>query len=98
MVDWYGGHLIIGEYSREQSTPDWLPIMENAVAKVLNVPEENLHLKTRKAGIKEGTRYQRISHTNQKIAMGERDLQFLINPSDYVDTGFFQTIETQDSR
>ncbi|MDD9301705.1 MAG: class I SAM-dependent methyltransferase [Desulfobacter sp.] len=89
VVDWYGGHLVIGEYSREQSRPDWLPMMGDAVAKALNVPQENLHLKIRKAGIKEGTRYQRIDTTDQKIAMGERDLQFFINPSDYVDTGLF---------
>jgi 23S rRNA (cytosine1962-C5)-methyltransferase len=50
---------------------------------------ENLHLKIRKAGIQEGRRYERINHTNQKIAMAERDLKFYINLSDYVDTGLF---------
>ena len=89
VVDWYGGHLIIGEYSRKQSTPDWLPLMGAAVAAALDVPEEKLHLKIRKSGIKEGTRYQRLDHTNQKIPMWERQLQFYINPSDYVDTGLF---------
>ena len=89
VVDWYGGHLIIGEYSRKQSTPDWLPLMGAAVAAALNVPEEKLHLKIRKSGIKEGTRYQRLDHTNQNIPMWERQLQFYINPSDYVDTGLF---------
>ncbi len=89
VVDWYAGHLVIGEYSRNQSTPDWLPIMGNAVAQSLNVPKENLHLKIRKAGHNEGERYKRLDHTNQKIPMAERDLKFLVNPSDYVDTGLF---------
>ncbi len=89
VVDWYGGHLVIGEYSRKQSTKGWLPLMGSAVADALNVPEEKLHLKIRKAGIKEGARYQRLNHTNQKIPMWERELQFYINPSDYVDTGLF---------
>ncbi|MBU0973010.1 MAG: class I SAM-dependent methyltransferase [Proteobacteria bacterium] len=89
VVDWYGGHLVIGEYSRKQSEPDWLPLMGTAVAEALDVPKENLHLKIRKAGITEGTRYERINHTNQKIAMKERDLQFYINLDDYVDTGLF---------
>ncbi len=89
VVDWYAGHLVIGEYSRNQSTPDWLPIMGNAVAQGLNVPKENLHLKIRKAGHNEGERYKRLDHTNQKIPMAERDLKFLVNPSDYVDTGLF---------
>jgi len=89
VVDWYGGHLVVGEYSRTQSQPDWLPAMGDAVAKTLDVPPKNLHLKVRKAGIQEGTRYQRLAENNVKIPMWERDLQFLINPSDYVDTGLF---------
>ncbi len=89
VVDWYAGHLVIGEYSRQQSTRDWLPCMGRAVAKILDVPMENLHLKVRKAGIKEGTRYERINTRNLKIPVWERDLQFLVNPSDYVDTGLF---------
>lgn len=89
VVDWYAGHLVIGEYSRKQSTPDWLPLMGKFVANALGVPEERLHLKIRRAGIKEGTRYKRINHVNRKIPMSERDLKFLINPTDYVDTGLF---------
>ncbi len=89
VVDWYAGHIVIGEYSRKQSTPDWLPMMGEAVAKSLDVPQARLHLKIRRAGIKEGKRYVRIDHTDQMIPMNERDLQFYINPSDYVDTGLF---------
>jgi 23S rRNA (cytosine1962-C5)-methyltransferase len=89
VVDWYGGHLVVGEYSRQQSEPEWLPLMGESVAKALNVPMENLHLKIRKAGIREGQRYERINHTNQKIALSERDLKFYINLDDYVDTGLF---------
>jgi 23S rRNA (cytosine1962-C5)-methyltransferase len=25
VVDWYAGHLVIGEYTRSQSVPEWLP-------------------------------------------------------------------------
>ncbi len=89
VVDWYAGHIVIGEYKRDQTTKGWLPVMGKHVGVALNVPNENIHLKTRKAGIKEGQRYERINHTNQKIAMQERDLKFYINPSDYVDTGLF---------
>ena len=47
VVDWYGGSLVVGEYSRQQSTPEWLPLMGESVAKALNVPMENLYLKIR---------------------------------------------------
>jgi 23S rRNA (cytosine1962-C5)-methyltransferase len=26
-VDWYAGHLVIAEYMRRQSVPEWLPMM-----------------------------------------------------------------------
>ena len=89
VVDWYAGHLVVGEYSRKQSTKEWLPMMGKAVADILGIHRDKLHLKIRKTGVKEGTRYRRFAHVNKKIAMAERDLKFLINPTDYVDTGLF---------
>ena len=89
VVDWYGGHLVVGEYMRRQSVPQWLPMMGRAVAEALQVPGERLHLKHRRAGKQEGLRYERIDHTDKKIVLSERDLKFLVNPYDYVDTGLF---------
>ncbi len=39
-VDWYAGHLVIAEYARDQSVPDWLQIMGRHVAEILQVPSE----------------------------------------------------------
>jgi 23S rRNA (cytosine1962-C5)-methyltransferase len=89
VVDWYGGHLVIGEYMRRQSVPEWLPLMGKAVAEVLQVPNDKVHLKERRAGKGEGQRYSRIDFTEKKIVLRERDLQFLVNPYDYVDAGLF---------
>lgn len=89
VVDWYGGHLVVGEYTRRQSTPEWLPMMGAAVAEALEVPMKQLHLKERYYGKSNGRRYQRIDHTETLIALSERDLQFYVNPCDYVDTGLF---------
>ena len=89
VVDWYDGHLVIGEYVREQSVPEWLPMMGEAVAGALDVPAENLHLKERRAGKQDGKRYERIDYTERKIVVAERDLKFYVNPRDYVDTGLF---------
>ncbi len=89
VVDWYGGHLVIGEYMRRQSVPEWLALMGRAAAKALNVPADKIHLKQRWAGKQDGNRYERIDHTNRKIVLSERDLKFSVNPFDYVDTGLF---------
>lgn len=89
VVDWYGGHLVIGEYMRRQSVPEWLPLMAQAVAGALEVPPDQVHLKQRWAGKQEGPRYERLDHTDRKIVLSERDLKFLVNPYDFVDTGLF---------
>ncbi len=89
VVDWYAGHLVLGEYIRMQSVPEWLPMMGEAVAKALDVPMENVHLKERKSGKQEGKRYERIDYTDKKIIVSERDLKFSVNLSDFVDTGLF---------
>jgi len=89
VVDWYAGHLVIGEYMRRQSIPEWLPKMGEAVGKALSVLSAHIHLKERRAGKQEGKRYERLDHTNRKIVISERDLKFYVNPWDYVDTGLF---------
>jgi 23S rRNA (cytosine1962-C5)-methyltransferase len=89
VVDWYAGHLVVGEYVRRQSVPEWLPCMGAAAAQALEVPGERLHLKARYTGKGEGQRYGRIDHTDRKFLVSERDLKFLVNPYDFVDTGLF---------
>lgn len=89
VVDWYAGHLVIGEYTRIQSTSDWLPMMGATVAEALNVSSDKVHLKVRKAGYQDGNRYRRLNHTDEKIIVSERDLRFYVNPYDFVDTGLF---------
>ncbi|MDJ0781450.1 MAG: class I SAM-dependent methyltransferase [Desulfosarcinaceae bacterium] len=89
VVDWYGGHLVVGEYTRRQSVPEWLPLMGAAVGAALAVPPHQVHLKQRRAGKQAGRRYTRLGHTDRNIVLRERDLKFLINPYDYVDTGLF---------
>jgi 23S rRNA (cytosine1962-C5)-methyltransferase len=89
VVDWYDGHLVIGEYTRQQTVAAWLPRMGAAVADALGVPAAKVHLKARRAGRQGGRRYTRIDHTDCKIIVAERDLRFFVNPYDYVDTGLF---------
>ena len=88
-VDWYAGHLVIAEYTRKQSTRQWLPMMGKAVAQILDIPPQNVHLKERRAGKQDGRRYERIDTTDKKFVVSERDLSFYVNPWDYIDTGLF---------
>ncbi|MFH1153896.1 MAG: class I SAM-dependent methyltransferase [Pseudomonadota bacterium] len=88
-VDWYAGHAVIAEYTRSRSIRGWLPAMGAAVAQALDIGPEKIHLKERQAGFQDGKRYERFGHSNEKLVMNERDLKFLINLDDFVDTGLF---------
>jgi 23S rRNA (cytosine1962-C5)-methyltransferase len=89
VVDWYAGHLVLAEYMRKQSAPEWLPMMGAAIAAALDVAPDNVHLKERRTGKLDGKRYERIDHTDKKMIVSERDLKFYVNLYDYVDTGLF---------
>ena len=89
VVDWYAGRLVMAEYVRRQSVPGWLEKMAEFVGNALNLLPDRIHLKQRIAGKADGVRYQRMDHRDQKITVSERDLKFLVNPWDFVDTGLF---------
>ena len=89
VVDWYAGHLVVGEYERRQTGPDWLPEMAQAVGAALGVPPERVHRKQRRTAVEEGPRYKTRPTAGERFAVRERDLSFLVNLTDRVDTGLF---------
>ena len=89
VVDWYAGHLVIAEYARLQSTPEWLPMMGQALAAAFELPAENIHLKVRRAGKQDEDRYEQLDATGHRMTVFERDLRFYVNLCDYIDTGLF---------
>ena len=89
VVDWYAGHVVVAEYERLQTGPDWLPKMAAAVAEALGVPPEKTHTRRRRTNTKEGPRYGKIDFKKKRFKVRERDLQFWVNLDDYLDTGLF---------
>ncbi|MBI4845147.1 MAG: class I SAM-dependent methyltransferase [Candidatus Omnitrophica bacterium] len=89
VVDWYAGHLVVAEYERLQTFPEYLPQMAQAVAAALNVPKENVHTKKRHTKAAEGERYSRLANQGKRIEVREGDLKFLVNLTDFLDTGLF---------
>ncbi len=90
-IDWYEGHLVVAEYAREQTTtvPDWIGRMGRAVADTLGIAPGRVHLKTRRTQPKKGPRYKALGRAKKRIEVRERDLKFLVNLDDYLDTGLF---------
>jgi len=89
VVDWYAGHLVVAEYVRLQTSSEWLPNMARAVAKALDVPKENTHVKRRRTSTKTGKRYKKLDSKGVRFEARERDLRFWVNLDDYLDTGLF---------
>jgi 23S rRNA (cytosine1962-C5)-methyltransferase len=63
VVDWYEGHLVVGEYAREQTAvvPGYLDALGDGVAKAMNVARDRVHSRDRWARMKaegEGARVE----------------------------------------
>lgn len=89
VVDWYGGHVVVGEYVRWQTGDEWLPQMAKAVAFALKVPSANVHVRRRQTKTDEGPRYRKLASKGKPFEVRERDLRFWVNLDDFLDTGLF---------
>jgi 23S rRNA G2069 N7-methylase RlmK/C1962 C5-methylase RlmI len=89
VVDWYAGRLVVAEYERTQTGEDYLPALGRAAGEALGVPAGRVHLKRRRTGVAEGPRYERPGRGGERFEVRERDLRFLVNLSDRLDTGLF---------
>lgn len=89
VVDWYAGHLVVAEYERAQTSPAYLPHMAHAAAAALGVPQAQTHIKRRHTNVKDGLRYTKIDSRGKRIEVHEGPLQFLVNLTDFLDTGLF---------
>lgn len=92
-IDRYEDCLHIAEYERPHDRTvaqqaDWMERMQEIVANVLETPREKIFLKQRRRqrGL---TQYERYSEEGFYREVQEGGLKFLVNLSDYLDTGLF---------
>lgn len=93
VVDRYDDSLHITEYERPHERDlarhgAWLELMKKTAAKTLDVPLEKVHLKSRHKRSR-GDQYEKLADAKQTQTVTENGLDFLVNLSDYVDTGLF---------
>lgn len=97
-IDVYGDtegkdHLHIQEYRAPADVPaDVARLRVREIARVasevLEVPRERIAIKMRERG-KGGSKYGQLDQRNEFIEVGEAGLKFLVNLTDYLDTGLF---------
>lgn len=93
VVDRYEDALHISEFARPHDhSPaehaDWLDLMTRTAAKVLEVPRERVFVKHRDRQ-RGADQYGRVDDRNARLTVHEGGLKFIVNLSDYVDTGLF---------
>ena len=89
VVDWYAGRVVVAEYERLQTGPEWLLQMAAAVAEALNVPSQWTFAKRRHTGTSGKPRYSPLDSKQERFEVRERDLRFWVNLNDFLDTGLF---------
>lgn len=93
VVDRYEEALHITEYERphERSLSRheaWLMLMKETAGKTLDVPQDQVFFKRRSRN-RDGDQYLKVANQGHKITVNESGLKFIVNLSDYVDTGLF---------
>lgn len=93
-IEWYHGVVMAAEYKRHHGMTDdehneWLDDCKTIIAIVLQVLPENIFYKIRQR--KEGRQgqYEKVAQEKTERIVPEGGLSFIINLTDYLDTGLF---------
>jgi 23S rRNA (cytosine1962-C5)-methyltransferase len=94
LVERYADALYVSEYKRRHNLADdehdaWLEQCREVMTEVTGIEGEKIFVKLRQR--KEGRQgqYQKLDEQRNEFAVAEGGLQFLVNLSDYLDTGLF---------
>ncbi len=93
-IEIYADKLYIAEYKRHHGMADeahdlWLEKSLLIAAEILNIPKENIFLKLRQRKPGRLGQYQKYGASQHEFTVEESGLKFIINLSDYLDTGLF---------
>jgi len=93
VVDRYEDHLHIAEYERPHDRDlgqhaDWLDLMVRTAGEALDVEQPKIFFKRRRRQ-RGASQHERLAEQRYEITVNEGNLQFVVNLSDYVDTGLF---------
>lgn len=93
IVDRYEDHLHITEYERPHERDaaqhaDWLDLMQQTACDTLDIKRGKAFFKSRQRqrGIKQ---HEQVADRKHELTVTEGGLQFIVNLSDYIDTGLF---------
>ena len=93
-IELYEQNIYIAEYKRRHGMSDeehdeWLEKSIEVICQVLNVNKENIFLKLRQRKPGRLGQYQKADESRAEFIVGENGMKFIVNLSDYLDTGLF---------
>ena len=93
-IEIYGQNIYVAEYKRRHGMNDeehdeWLTRSMSVICGILKAKEENIFLKLRQKKPGRLGQYQKTGERQSEFVVEENGLKFIINLSDYLDTGLF---------
>ena len=93
-IEFYGEKLYVAEYKRHHNMPDeehddWMEKSLEVITDVLGVAKDNIFLKLRQRKPGRLGQYQKYGEVQHEFEVEENGLKFIVNLSDYLDTGLF---------
>jgi 23S rRNA (cytosine1962-C5)-methyltransferase len=94
IIEHYEGRLSVSEYKRRHGLSDeehgqWLDECLNIMSGVTGVAGENIFLRLRQRNDHRESQYKKLAEEKNEFVVTENGLQFIVNLSDYLDTGLF---------
>lgn len=94
IIEIYEDKLYVSEYKRrhnmsEEEHDEWMEACIGVMAEVLSVSKDNIFLKLRQRKAGRLGQYQKLNEEKNEFIVQENGLQFIVNLSDYLDTGLF---------
>ena len=93
-LEFYGNNLYVAEYKRrhgmaEEEHEEWMTECLKVITEVLGVSKEDIYLRLRQRKPGRLGQYQKFDQVQHEFIVQENDLKFIVNLSDYLDTGLF---------
>ncbi len=93
-IELYEDKVYLAEYLRRHGMTDeeheaWLEICVACICKLLDVKDEIVYIKQRKRKANRHDQYEKTDSKQEYFTVMENGLKFLVNLTDYLDTGLF---------
>ena len=93
-IEVYEQNIYVAEYKRrhgmgEEEHDEWVEKSIEVICKILKAKKENIYLKLRQKKPGRLGQYQKTAENKSEFIVEENRLRFIVNLSDYLDTGLF---------